>query len=167
MAWNKCLSWHSVEMKGWTGTKWRLGHFRMMLTSKLATAGRPGTINSHNKKVAADHVASAMQTARPSVPKARPTITYNWARHKRYRHRERFNFPRQRGPVTSNWLLVTNSACHRSILHSLGEPCQLESCAAGKRTSGSTVVCVEYKRPGAACLIKENKQGHFRLVKPC
>lgn len=32
----------------------------LMLTSKLATAGRPGPINSHNKKVGADHVVSAM-----------------------------------------------------------------------------------------------------------
>lgn len=50
MAWNKCLSWQCVEMKEWRGTKWRLGHFRLMLTSKLATAGQPGLINSHNKK---------------------------------------------------------------------------------------------------------------------
>lgn len=44
------------------GTECRLGHFRRMLTSKLATAGRQGTINSHNKKkkVGADHVVSAM-----------------------------------------------------------------------------------------------------------
>lgn len=33
---------------------------KFMLTSKLATAGRPGPINSHNKKVGADHVVSAM-----------------------------------------------------------------------------------------------------------
>lgn len=33
---------------------------KFMLTSKLATAGQPGPINSHNKKVGADHVVSAM-----------------------------------------------------------------------------------------------------------
>lgn len=49
-----------MEMKECRGTKWRLGHFRLMLTSKLATAGRLGPINSHNKKVGADHVVSAV-----------------------------------------------------------------------------------------------------------
>lgn len=33
---------------------------KFMLTSKLATAGWQGPINSHNKKVGADHIVSAM-----------------------------------------------------------------------------------------------------------
>lgn len=129
------------------GTKCRLGHFRLVLTSKLATAGRQArSIATIKKKFVLTTLCLQCKIPGP-VPKARTTITYNWARHKRYRHGERFNFPRRRSPVTSNWLLVTNSAFHQSIAQSLGGPCQLESCAAGKRTSGSTVVCVEYKRP--------------------
>ena len=41
MAWNECLS--RVETK--ERKKWKLGHFRLMLTSKLATATGGGALN--------------------------------------------------------------------------------------------------------------------------
>lgn len=50
MACNKC-----------EGTKCWLGHFKLVLTSKLATAGRQArSIATIKKKVGADHVVSAM-----------------------------------------------------------------------------------------------------------
>lgn len=132
-----------------------------MLTSKLATAGEVGRragVGGGNPPKSIGTIKSwcwprsVCRVKRPLrlVPKAGANNNLQPSKTQKVSTRPALQFPQTAGRCHIK-LAISHKfcSCHRSIhpLPSLGGPCQLESCAAGKRTSGSTVVCVEYGRP--------------------
>lgn len=125
------------------------GRDTRMLTSKLGTAGRPARSIATIKKLVL--TTQCLQLKWPALgPQGRANNNLQLSETQKVSTRRALQFPQAAGGCHIKPAISHKLCCHRSIPRSLGGPCQLESCAAGKRTSGSTVVCAAYKRPGAA-----------------